>query len=65
MRKYFSSPEPRARESGARCNRMLACGTGTGVWGFVMSVMGKCACVRPVRGLRGLFQVKRVRGREE
>lgn len=65
VRNYISSPDPRARENGRRCTQMLLCGTGTGVWGFVMSVMGNCPCARPVRGLRGLFQVKRVIGRGE
>lgn len=65
MRKYFSSADPRARENGVRCSRMVVCGMETGFWRFVMSVIGKCACVRPMRGLRGVRQAKRVRGRGE
>ncbi len=61
MRKYRSSPEPRAREIGRRWIRILLCGMAVG--GVVLrSVMGNCACDIPEAGSRGVFHVKRMSG---
>jgi len=61
VRKYGSSPEPRAREIGRRWSRILLCGMAVG--GVVLrSVMGNCACDIPEEGSRGVFHVKRMSG---
>lgn len=62
VKKYFSSPDPRARESGARCRRILVCGIETSL---TMSLIAKQPCVIPEAGSNGVFQVKRVIGRGE
>ena len=60
MRKYSSSPEPLARDSGRRLMRTLVVLTPESV---VRSQIGKQSCVMPVAGWKGVLNVSRVIGR--
>lgn len=60
VRKYFSSPEPRARDKGMRWTRTVVDMTPVLV---VRSQIGKQFWVMPERGWKGLLYVRSVMGR--